>query len=348
MRCSSPRGDAIGLPPARDGTEFGVGQRGEDKGMTTRQQWRLRAACLLWLGIIAGLALLPAAASAKTLRVVATHAMFGALARELGENAVEVHVIVPPQRDIHFLEPRPSDVLKLARAQLFIHSGLDLELWRGPLVEAARNRLVFPGAAGDFDAAVGVPLLDPPSRDASRAEGDVHIFGNPHYWLDPENLRIVARRLAEKLATLLPERAAQITATAQRFDAALRERIGAWRARFAPYAGQEIVAYHNSWPYLAQFLGVRITLFLEPKPGIPPSGKHLATIVGLMRSRNLRVIINEPPYPTQPAEVVAQRVGGRVVLLAQVPGALPQTDTPVSFFEVLVGRLATALGQGRG
>ena len=170
---------------------------------------------------------------AERLRVVATLTTFADLAKAVGGDLVDVSAIASPKFNAHFIEPKPSDVLKVKRADVFIHAGLDLELWRFPLVDAAGNRDVMPGGANELDLSHGIALLEVPIRAVSRLEGDIHLYGNPHYWLDPENAKTMARAIGEKLSAMDPEHQAAYQRNAQAFLARLNAKIPEWRARNA-------------------------------------------------------------------------------------------------------------------
>jgi ABC-type Zn uptake system ZnuABC Zn-binding protein ZnuA len=300
-----------------------------------RRLWLLAALCLL-------LAPAPAAA-AQRLRVVATLSTFADLVREIGGEQVEVERIASPRFDPHSFEPKPSDVLKLKRADLFVHGGLDLELWRDPLLEAAGNPRLFPGQRGELDLSRGVRLLEVPSGPVSRLAGDIHLFGNPHYWLDPRNARGMAQLIAEKLIALDAAHEPQYRRNLNAFLQRLEHAIPEWQAQLAPHRGEELLGYHNAWPYLMEFLDLKIERFLEPKPGIPPGPKHLAELQAYAAQRAVRVVVRATYEPSGVCESLAERIGGRVVLLCQNVGELPQASDYVALMDYNVKQLAQAL-----
>ncbi len=285
--------------------------------------------------------------NAKDIRVVTTLAVFEDLVRRIGGDKVNVHNLTPGTQDAHFYEPKPSDIVKLSKADIFAHAGLDLELWRGPLVEASRNRKVLPGAEGDLDLSQGVKLLEVPTYTPSRAAGDIHIFGNPHYWLDPENGKIIARNIYKKLSSVSPEYETRFRQNLENFNVELDQKIKEWTERLAPYRGFDVTAYHNTWPYFAQRFGLKIDLFLEPKPGIPPSGSHIAEVIGKMKERGVKVIIIEPFYPKRYAESVARQTGALVLDFPQIPGALG-VDGYFELFDYLIAKLKEAFETAAG
>ncbi|MDP3939692.1 MAG: metal ABC transporter substrate-binding protein, partial [Deltaproteobacteria bacterium] len=246
------------------------------------------------LALAALLAPASPAATGDKIKAVATISIFGDLLRHVGGEHLDVKVLEPPGRDVHFYEPTPSDIVKISKADLFVHGGLDLELWRGPLIEASANVKIFPGGPGDVAAVRGITLLDVPSGNVSRAQGDVHVSGNPHFWLDPENLAIIANTISERLAELDPANAASYQQNLANFHARLDAAIPRWKARLAPFAGKPVAAYHNSWPYFARAFDLRIDTFLEPKPNIPPSGAHLKKVEALIGKEGIRAILIEP------------------------------------------------------
>ena len=287
----------------------------------------------------------PAHAAEKRLKVVATLPTFADLAKTIGGDHVEVASIASPKFNPHFIEPKPSDVLKVKRADLFIHAGLDLELWRGPLLDAAGNTKLFPGQPGELDLSQGIQLLEVPAGAVSRSQGDIHIYGNPHYWVNPENGKRMAQTIAEKLSDVDPEHAADYQHNLHTFLARLDQKMTEWRSHLAPYAGQELVGYHNEWPYLTQFAGLRMNHFLEPKPGIPPTPQQIEFIQQYAKTHEVRAIVQATYFPTQAAETLAKRTSMKVVLLCQNVSEVPQASDYVAMVDYNVNQLIQGLGQ---
>ena len=286
--------------------------------------------------------------AAGALRVVATSPTFASLVEAVGGEEVKVHTVVAPCDDIHFIEPRPSDIARLARADAFVHAGLDLELWRGPLVEASSNRKLFQGGAGDIDLSQGIQLLEVPERRAiSRAEGDIHVFGNPHYWVDPDNVPIMTETIVQKLSGLASDRATVFRANREAFLQRLARADAQWKKKLAPYAGHAFVPYHRDWPYLSRHFGLERELWLEPKPNVPPSARHLKEVITALRAQEApRVIVREPFHPRKTARTVARETEAVVVTLCQHSGCLNGTDDYLSLMEANVNALSAAF-EGR-
>lgn len=283
-------------------------------------------------------------ASEKPLRVVATLSTFGDLAKTIGGEHVEVETVAPPRFNPHFIEPRPSDVRRVKRADLLIHAGLDLELWRGPLVDAAGNRRVFPGGEGELDLSRGIPLLEVPDRALTRAEGDIHLYGNPHYWLDPENGKRMAQAICDKLCLMDPAHEQAYHRNLRDFLDRLDRKVPAWKKRLAPFRGREVVGYHNAWPYLMGFSGLTMRYFLEPKPGIPPTPKQVGFVEQHVRESGIRAVVQSTFDPPEAARAVAKRTGATVVLLCQNVGELPAASDYIALLEYNVQQLVEALG----
>lgn len=300
---------------------------------------RSLAAVLLAAGLLLGS---PVTAAPRQVRVVTTSTTFSSLVEAIGGENVTVDAISPPCDDIHFIEPRPSDILKLARAHAFVHAGLDLELWRFPLVEASRNRAVFVGGRGEIDLSRGIELLEVPTRKLSRAEGDIHVYGNPHYWMDPDNLPIMAAAIANRLSELAPEHAEAFESNREALVARVAEADEEWKRILEPHRGASFVPYHRDWPYFARHFGLGTGLWLEPKPNIPPSAKHLQQVIGIMREQGLRILVREPFHPRKTAQTVARATGARSVLLYQHAGCHPGTDDYVAMLDANVRALAEA------
>lgn len=298
----------------------------------------------LWLAA-ASLALLSFPAGARaTVRVVTTTTDLAAIVREVGGDRVEVLSIAAGHQDPHFVDAKPSYLVKLQRADLFVQVGLELEAgWAPNLLANARNGKIQPGGPGFVDASEGIERLQVPST-ADRSQGDIHPYGNPHYWLDPANGRAIAANVAAGLARVDPANAAAYEAGRAAFVGRLDAAIARWAERARPLAGLPVVAYHNSWPFLERRFGFRVVGFVEPKPGIPPSGRYVAELAESMKRDGVRLILMSTFYDQKTAELVARLSGARVVTLANSVDGLPEATDYVALFEANLERLLAAAG----
>lgn len=281
-------------------------------------------------------------ANAK-LNVVATLPDFGSLAREVGGDKVDVTVLAKPTEDPHFVDARPSFVVALRNADVLIDGGAELEIgWLPPLLQNARNPKIEAGKPGRVVASQGVRLMNVPTS-VTRAAGDVHVLGNPHFTTDPIIAKAVAQHIAQAFSAVDSANAAAYDANYKKFEATINAKLQQWGTAMLPFKGQAVVAYHDSWPYFAHRFGISIDLFLEPKPGIPPSPSHLAEVINQIKAQHIKAIIMEPFHDRKIAERVASATGAKVVDFAQFPGGLPATDTYVQLIDKLVANLSSAM-----
>jgi zinc/manganese transport system substrate-binding protein len=292
--------------------------------------------------IAAGIAL---TAHAK-LNVVATTADLGALAREAGGDLVKVTVLARPTEDPHFVDAKPSFLVQMSRADLLIEGGAELEsAWLAPLIDGARNAKLRKGAAGHYAANAGVHILEVPAV-LDRSLGDIHAAGNPHYLTDPANAKLIVQGLAEKFCALEPSSCATFRQNALAFNARLEAKIQEWDATLAPFRGQKIAAYHNSWLYFSKHFGFDISIFLEPKPGIPPIPAHLASVIELMKKEKVKAIFCEPFVNHKTAHRVADDTGAAIIEVSQFPGAIKGVkDDYISLLDYIVSSLAKAMAK---
>lgn len=279
----------------------------------------------------------------RPLRVVATLSTFADLVKIIGGDYVEVSYIASPKFNPHFIEPKPSDVMKVKKADLFVHAGLDLEVWRDPLLSAAGNLKVMSGAEGELDLSRGIRLLEVPAQMPSRAEGDIHIYGNPHYWLSPENGKQMAKTIAEKLSVINPDHSDIYQQNLNDFLKRLDQKIADWKKQAEIIRGREAVAYHNEWVYLADFLGIGVSHFLEPNPGIPPTPKHIKGIEQYMLGKGIKAIVLTTFEPARAAEAVASRTNTSVLPLCQNVGEIPETGDYIAMMEYNIHQLTKGL-----
>jgi len=287
------------------------------------------------------LLLFPAAASpaSEPLSVVATTADVAALTRAVGGERVKVEAIARGFQDPHYVEAKPSYMRLLNRAQLLFSVGLQLEVgWLPLLTQGARNPNLV-----QVDLSQGISVLERPTGPISRAQGDVHPEGNPHYWLDPRNGVIMARRIAQELKGLVPAGAIYFEQNLRLFEGDLGRRRVQWEERMARFRAAEVVAYHKQWEYLAQWLGLAIIGYVEDKPGIPPGPKHLASLTGTMQQRKIKALLvasfTNPSVP----QSVAEKSGAKMVILPASVEGDKRIETYGDLFDSIVGRLAEAL-----
>ena len=328
--------------------------------------------------------LIYAQGASAPLKVAATVPELGSLVREVGGDQVEVTVFGKGTEDPHFVEAKPSFIRVLSQADLYVQMGMELEIgWAPVLLQNAGNPNVQPGAKGYLDASTVITPLDVPTGALDRSRGDVHAGGNPHYLTDPLNGLKVAGLIRDKLSELRPD---QHNHFEQRYQA-FRERLGiamvgeplakkydfeklallyehgkltnflkqqvddsklsGWLGMLLPYYGSKVVADHNAWPYFARRFGIEIVGFMEPKPGIPPTTRHLSDLVNTMRAEEVKLVIGVPYYDPRHGQFLSQHTGAAVVNLAHQVGARPGTDDYLSMIDYNVRSLGAALRGGR-
>ena len=297
---------------------------------------------LLAFAVVAG-AVFASPLSAQ-LKVVTSTTDLADIAGEVGGNKVTVRHVGEGYQDPHFIEAKPSFVLQLRNADVWAYVGLDLEAgWMPLLLDGARNPKIRAGGSGHVDVSRAIPLLDVPRAGVDRSQGDVHARGNPHYWLDPENGRRIARLFRTKFTQLDPKNAAAYDANTKAFEAKLGTAERGWQAQLAAIRGKPVVAWHTSWRYLADYTKMNIVGFMEPKPGVPPSPSHLAGLIQTMKRTGAKVIIMEPFYSRKTADFVAARTGAKVLLLPPSVGGEKGLTDYVQLLRSNISRLASAV-----
>jgi zinc/manganese transport system substrate-binding protein len=284
-----------------------------------------------------------------TVQVVTSLQDFASIADAVGGKRVETFALAKGYQDPHFVEPKPSFVLKLSRADLLIVAGLELEIgYLPPLIDQSSNDKIRPGAAGYLDASAGCDILERPTGTVTRAMGDVHPFGNPHFWLDPENGRIIARAIAERLTRLDPAGSAEYKSNLAAFEAKLNEGEKRWEAALLPYAGTEVLTYHNSWPNFLKRFKLVAAGYIEPKPGIPPSPSHTVEIIDLMRAKKIPVILMEPYFDRKTPAQIAEKTGATLLIFIPSVGGVPEAKDYFGLFDYDVKLLADTLAAKKG
>jgi len=299
--------------------------------------------CLLAIALLAG------AAQAKKLDVITSTTDMAALAQEVGGDKINVEALAKGYQDPHFVEPKPSFLLKLRHTDLLIVVGLDLEIgWLPPLITQSRNAKVQVGGSGYLDASMQARILDLPTGQVTRAMGDVHPLGNPHYWLDPENGKLIAKSIAAKLEELRPNDKATFEQRLADFTSRLDAAEKRWLAQLAPYKGVKVVTYHRSYPNFAERFGLDVIGYVEPRPGIPPTPQHTLDLIGEMKRQNVKVVMVEPYFDLKTPNSIGRETGAQVLVVPPSVGGVKEITDYFKLFDYDVNLLANALKQVTG
>jgi zinc/manganese transport system substrate-binding protein len=296
---------------------------------------------LIAAALIAGLC--PAASK---LNVVTSTEDLAAIGREIGGDHIAIDSIAKGYQDPHFVEPKPSFLLKLQKADLLAVVGLQLEIgWLPPLITQSGNSKIQVGNKGYLDVSTFCEVLELPTGVVTRADGDVHPLGNPHYWLDPENGRRIARAFKDKFSEMQPADAAYFDQHLKDFEQRLTEAEKRWDAQMAPFKGRKVVTYHRSFPNFSKRFGLNIVDYVEPKPGIPPTPTHTLELINRMKQENIKLILVEPYFDMKTPNSVAQQVGGTAIVLLPSVGGEKQVQTYFQLFDYDINLLTTAFGK---
>ena len=281
---------------------------------------------------------------ADKLNVVTTTTNLASIAESVGGEHVSVTSIGSGDEDPHFIQAKPSYMMKARKADLWICVGMELEIgYEGLILQGSRNPRIQINTPGHLDASEGIMKLEVPTGKVDRSMGDVHPLGNPHYWLDPYNGRIIAKNICQRLKQLDPEHAGDYDRNLAAFLSKLDTAMAGWVAKLKPFEHSRIVTYHRSWPYFANRFNLDVVAELEPKPGIPPGPKHILEVINIMKSEKAGVILMEPFYNRDDAEAVAKKTGAKVVV---VPNAVnEQVKDYIAMLDNVVNRLSDALSE---
>ena len=272
--------------------------------------------------------------------VVAATPDLADIAKQVGGDRVSVFSVARPNQDLHMIEPRPSDVLRIKRASLVVRVGLDLDLWMDALLNAAANSRVNRGATGYVDASVGIRKLEVPREQVTGASGDIHVYGNPHYWLDPLNGEIISANILEGLKRVSPADANYFERNQKRFVADLHAALQRWQEKLGPYRGRKIVIYHDAWPYFVHRFNLKVLGCIEPKPGIPPTASHIASLIEQIKAEKQPVVIADAAfYSDKAAKTIAARAGAKFVVIPSSVGGVKGADDYISLFDHIVDGL---------
>jgi zinc/manganese transport system substrate-binding protein len=287
--------------------------------------------------LIFAMMMMGAVASQASIKVVTTLPDLADLAKQVGGDRVTVDYIVRGDQNPHFVELKPSYMMKLKSADLFLTIGMELELWAPQLVDGSRNSSLVV-----VDLSRRISKLEVPSK-VDAGQGDVHRFGNPHYWLDPRNIRVMVEDITDALAKLSPGDEAYFHTNAESYLQKLAVKISGWEALMKPYAGRKIITFHKSWSYFASWLGLGIAGEVEPKPGIAPSPSHTLELISLVRSSGIKVILVEPFYDLSAPEQISRATGAKIAVLPTSSGGIPGAKDYIGLIDYDISTLAGLL-----
>jgi zinc/manganese transport system substrate-binding protein len=301
----------------------------------------IRKLLILVLGVLLGEGI---AQAQSKLNVIATTEDLASIAREVGGDRITIESIAKGYQDPHFVEAKPSFILKLQKADVLIVVGRELEIgWLPPLVQQSRNGKIQPGAEGYVDASLGAQILEMPTGQITRAMGDVHPLGNPHYWMDPENGKRVAKEIADKLDQLRPNDRAYFDMRLNDFTARLDAAEKRWLALMAPYKGTKVVTYHRSFPNFAERFGLEIVGYVEPRPGIPPTPQHTLDLINEMKRQKVPIVLVEPYFDLKTPTAIGRETGARVLVMPPSVGGVKEVTDYFKLFDYDINLFVEAM-----
>jgi len=283
----------------------------------------------------------PFAASAK-LNIVTTTTDYADIARQIGGDRVEVHSIMKGPENVHNILAKPTEMVFLNKADLFVHSGLDAEPWRDNLLKGARNPKVMPGKIGYVDMSEGIELKEVPSGRIDRSMGDVHAYGNPHYTASPANAQRMAVTLVKAMAAVDGANANFYKENAKKFVLEIDAVYKKLKDDFAPYDGLKVVTFHKAWEYFGDAFGLDIVATIEPKPAITPSPGEMRKTIDTMKQQGVKIVIVETYNSYDQAKSIADSAGARVIVLPDHVNGVPQADSYQNLFRYDIGKLIEA------
>jgi len=278
--------------------------------------------------------------SQATVHVVTTLPDLADITQAIGGERVDVDYIVRGDQNPHFIEVKPSYMMKLKRADIFIMVGMEFELWAPQIIDGSRNDQLD---VLDLSTA-GIEKLEIPTR-VDRSLGDVHRFGNPHYWLDPRNIHLIADAILHALIRVAPDDEPSFRENMAAYLATLDTKIAQWEELMEPLAGAKIITFHKSWSYFARWLAITVSDQVEPKPGIPPSPSHTAELMDLVNEGEIRAIVVAPFYDLSAPEKISEETTAPVVILSTSVGGVDGPDNYISMMDYNVKALYEALQQ---
>jgi zinc/manganese transport system substrate-binding protein len=302
------------------------------------------------LAVMVALSVFQTGPAAAKVKVVATLADLGWIGEQVGGEDVEVEVLCPGHNDPHVLPAKPSLARKMKKADLLIYNGLELEVgWLPLLLDAARNPRIRPGQQGELDCSLALgegEILEVPTKEVDRSQGDIHPLGNPHYLLDPRKGIAVGHLIAERLARIDPAAAPRYRQRADDLAAELETHLEDWETRVERLPVKKIIVYHQQWEYLADWLGLDIVGVIENRPGISPAPRHVEGLIELGRAQDSVFVMAATWDHIDGAKRVAEKIGTELAVLPASSLAVEDAGGYLDLFEVICDQLEKAAGGG--
>ena len=300
------------------------------------------------IGVLTVMALMlsfSAFASAQgKLNVIATTEDLASIAAEVGGDHITIESIAKGYQDPHFVEAKPSFILKLQKADILILVGRELEIgWLPVLINQSRNAKIQQGAPGYLDASLQAQILEVPGGQVTRAEGDVHPLGNPHYWMDPENGKIIAKEIFDTLVKMRPNERAYYEPRLNDFVSRVSAAEKRWLDMMAPYKGIKVVSYHRSFSNFAERFGLNIVGYVEPKPGIPPTPQHTLDLINQMKKDGVKIVLVEPYFDVKTPNAIGRETGAEVLIMPPSVGGNKDVPDYIKLFDNDINMLVTAI-----
>lgn len=278
-------------------------------------------------------------ASAETVQVVAATSDLGYFAEQIGGELVDIDVIATGSRDVHYIEVLPSYMLKVRRADIYLRVGLELDMWSQPIIDGSRN-----GSLRVVDCSQGISPVEIPTFQADARYGDLHRFGNPHYWLSPENIPVICENITDALVHVDPANATAYEANRDAYLSRLKSKMAEWDALKPHMQSIHFVAYHNSWPYLTQYFGCHVVDFVEEFAGVAPSPSHVAHLIEHIKVDTIPVVVSQPFHDKRLPQMIAEKTGCQAIILPTSVGGVLEADTYEALIDHITRRLLEVAG----
>lgn len=269
-------------------------------------------------------------------KVITTTEDLAFITKYIGKDFVEVESLAKGYENLHFVTIRPSFIVKLRNANMLVISGMGLDEWINPLIEKSSNKKIFNNSPGYVDASNGIKPLEVPSEKIDRSMGDIHPEGNPHYWLDPVNSKFMALNITKGLKKVDPDNANEYEKNYMQYLKTLSSKLNIWLKEAKSFQGKKIITYHSSWPYFAKRFNIIIANTIEPKPGIPPSAKHVNLLIKQIKQENISLIMTEPYFSNSVPQMISKKTGIKALIIPSSTKGIKDANDYFALFDTII------------